>query len=92
MRLYKITVYAISVIVIFSALHITAIAQTETFKGKLILESTWRGERTKYVAGEIVVMFQDNGVDGNSYAQRVNGKLSRGVEDDVFAIHFLLRL
>jgi thermitase len=56
------------------------------FMGKPILEGTWRGEKTEYVAGEIVLMFQSQDAPADKVAQSIGGKVIRGVEHDGFAI------
>jgi hypothetical protein len=72
-------------IVAMSLLITVAMAEQITFQGKPVIEGTWRGELAQYVAGEILVMFQDSDVNPDDIVRSVNGKLVRGIEQDGFA-------
>ena len=87
MNYNRITIRAVVVIVALLSMLVTwAVAEQEFWNGKPILEGNWRGEQTKYVAGEIVVMFQDTDAPAVEIARSVGGTLIRGVEPDGFAI------
>jgi len=61
-------------------------AKPRTFQGKPVLTGIWRGNTTEYVGGEICINFRDVNVRAEEYAQRVGGRLIRGVEPNGFAI------
>ena len=47
-------------ITMLGALTTTAMAEQPTFMGKPILDGTWMGESTQFVAGEICINFRES--------------------------------
>lgn|GEM_PF-631682 len=81
--------YSIRAIAVVAALlcllFSTALAEQLMFQGKPVINGTWQGEPAQYIAGEILVMFQDRHVAGADIARSIGGTMVRGVEDDGFA-------
>jgi len=83
-RSYSIRAIAV-VAALLCLLFSTALAQQLMFQGKPVITGTWQGEPAQYIAGEILVMFQDRDVPGADIARTIGGTMVRGVEDDGFA-------
>ena len=80
------TIRAIAVIVAtFCLLCTTAVADQLMFMEKPVVDGTWDGEPTQYIAGEILVMFYDNDAPADDIVSTINGTIVRGIEDDGFA-------